>query len=110
MLYNKDKFVAMYKKVVEQTKQKPSSGVVCAIATLLVIRDGMVENLGGDNGKAKDECAAIRGEINELVKQLTGKDAPELAGFACNASAAAKAAGYKGETQAGIEGLGDLIG
>lgn len=105
MKFNADKWVANYKKVVEQTEQKPSAGIVCALASLVTLKQGLIDDVGAES----EAATAIREGINELIEQLTGENAPETKGFACNASAAAKAAGFKGEDAKGISGIKGLL-
>lgn len=88
------------KKAVLDTNMQPSSGLVCAIASLRMIRDGLLDDVGFDVMKPESdspEAMAIREGINELIQhiagQIKGEKMPVLNGFASNASAAAKAAG-----------------
>ena len=107
MQFDADKWKAAYKKAVSDmsAQNMPTSGIVCAVATLRVLRDGLIDDIAGsqpiDDLPDDDQAVVetIRDSFAELLKhiqgRLEGKDKPELAGFASNASAAAKAAGYK---------------
>lgn len=103
MILNNEKWLAAVKKAVVDTKMQPSSGLVCAIASLRIVRDGLLDDVGFDvNNPESDspEAMAIRDGVNELIKHLTGQliqgKVPMLNGFCSNASAAAKAAGVGG--------------
>lgn len=116
MKLNNDKWITVYKRVVEQTKLQPSSGDVCAVATLLFIRDGLIDDQGGNakevTAETKDLCDSLKENFDELITQILtgGGQCPELKGFASNASAAAKAAGYKAQERASaLAGLSDLL-
>lgn len=102
MKLNNEKWLAAVKKAVVDTKMQPSSGLVCAIASLRVVRDGLLDDVGFDASKPDSdspEAMAIRDGVNELIKHLTGQltqgKALLLQGFCSNASAAAKAAGVE---------------
>lgn len=93
MVYKKDKWVAAYKKVVEDLKTTtPTAGKPCALATLRYIRDNLIDDLGEDHDAVPD----IRESFKELIKAISSAGAED--GFASNASAAAKAAGFKSTT------------
>ncbi|HEY5960949.1 MAG TPA: hypothetical protein VIV60_30545 [Polyangiaceae bacterium] len=97
MLLKKETWIAAYKKAVVDLKAKPTSGLVCALATLRVIRDGICDDLGKDS----DESASVRKSMGELIQQIQGgpkRESFDLNGFASNASAAGKAAGLAIET------------
>jgi hypothetical protein len=98
MVYKKESWIASYKKAVTDTAQKPSSGMVCALATLRVIRDGICDDIGQSDEQSKLFCEDVRASMNELIKQITKGET--VHGFASNASAAAKAAGFAGEASA----------
>jgi hypothetical protein len=89
MKLNSEKWVAAFKQAAADLKEaigsKPSSGEVCAVATLRVVRDALIESKAGDASK-------LKAEFSELI-QACQKE--KLQGFASNASAAAKAAGFK---------------
>lgn len=89
MKHNKDTFIAALKQAVKDTQQPPTSGLPCAIASLRVVRDGLIKN--AVIAKDPKMVDAIKAEFSELIKSLCAPDA-KLAGFASNASAAAKAA------------------
>lgn len=112
MTLNTIKFTTMYKAFVDTTGVAPSGGETCAIVTLRYIRNEMVADVVGDKEEstwtAEDMAMVgiIRESINELIKELaTGT--VKLAGFACNASAAAKAAGFKTAEVKGLVGIVD---
>ena len=106
MKHNEDKWKATYKSVVEKTKMTPSDGLACALATIITIRDGMLDDIG-DNPKDNDVRDIIKESLGELCQHLIGKlegsEKPKLLGFAGNASAAAKAAGFKPKDDASID-------
>lgn len=117
MKLNNDKWIALYKRVVEQTKLQPSSGDVCAVATVMFLRDALIDDqCGNDPSKrtkeTQDLAESLAENFNELITQILtgGESCPELKGFGSNASAASKAAGFKAvERTAALEGLKDLI-
>lgn len=78
-----------------------SEGICTAVGSLRYIRDGIADDLG----KESDEAKAVIESLNELIGQLTGKDAPKMGGFACNASAAAAFAGLKDDANVIAKGL-----
>lgn len=107
MKYDKAKWIAAYNKAMQDLKSaKPTEGRICAIASVRVIRDGLIDDIVGDGKKAsKDDLAfvdTIKESCLELINQLRlgAED-----GFASNASAAAKAAGHKAEASAAIDNL-----
>ncbi len=100
MKYSKAKWLDAVKKAVKDLNTSAAtSGKVCAIATIRYIRDGMVDDIVGDKPIAQytDEdnamIATVKETINELIQQVSKEGAEN--GFASNASAAAKAAGFK---------------
>ena len=98
MKLNNEKWLACVVKACKDTKAQPTSGVVCAIATLRYVRDEMLEQVKG-SATEKDDSAIIGDFFNGadgLIKAVI--EAKQLNGFASNASAAAKAA--KLETRA----------
>lgn len=105
MQYNKDAWIAAYKKAVDDLKtDKPASGLPCAIATLRYVRDGILaDHTKHEPGKPAKLVAmtpdSVKEAINELIKKLSADKSVDD-GFASNASAAAKAAGFKGESAA----------
>ena len=105
MKLNKDKWIANIQKVVAQTKWQPSSSKAIAFASVMTIKQGMFESLGGD--KESPELKFVESELDELAKQIASGE--ELKGFCCNASAAAKAAGFKGKEEIMLADLGDLM-
>ena len=91
MKLTKESFLPYARQAIKDCgESKPAAGRCCVIATLRYIRDGLMDA----EGKAKGELD-IEAELNELIKQVGAKETPELAGFASNASAMAKACGYK---------------
>ena len=93
MKYTEETWKNRYKAVASRLAPKgkgPSDGIVCAIATLEYIKDGLVAD------KVKSE-ADVKKSLVELVASLQAKNADgtkiSMAGFASNASAAMKAAG-----------------
>lgn len=99
MKYNKDKWVEVVKKTVADLKSTtPTAGKPCAIATMRYVRDGILDDIfGGKPPEAgtpdADTFDAIKESFSEIIKGLAKDGATE--GFASNASAAAKAAGFK---------------
>lgn len=104
MVYNKDKWIAAIKKSVEDLKTTtPTAGKPCAVASLRYLRDALLDDLvpkpeaGKQLSKADSELADdIKQSFSELIKAVC-KDGAED-GFLSNASAAAKAAGFKSTT------------
>lgn len=101
MTYKKDKWIEYVKKAVEDTKALPSSGKVCAIAAIRYMRDGLTDDIGETSDDDKAFCTTIRDCMNELIKEVNKSGASD--GFASNASAAAKAAGFKGQAVVEVE-------
>lgn len=93
MQFSKEKWIAAYKQAVNDTKRPATSGANCALATLRYIRDGLCDDIGEKSEEDKAFCATIRECINEMIPQMQ----KDIAGFASNASAAGKAAGFKSE-------------
>ena len=93
MTFNKDKWVkAIQKSVQDQKGLGPTSANICILATLRYIRDEFADDVGGPGAA---EAVALKESLAELWAQV--KDAKDF-GFANTASAAAKAAGFKGES------------
>lgn len=78
-----------------------SEGICTAVGSIRYIRDGVADDIGKDTPEAKD----VVDSLNELIEQLTGKEAPKMGGFACNASAAAAFAGLKDAESVIAKGL-----
>lgn len=100
MKLNKDKWIADVKRTANDKKignKGPTSGKVCAIATLRYIRDNLIDDIYGSTPSEEDAGAveAIKESFLEMI-QAIAKDGVDY-GFASNASAAAKAAGFKAE-------------
>lgn len=107
MQFSNEQWKTAYKKAVADMRAQnmPTSGIVCAVASIRVIRDGLIDDIAGDKpieSLPSDDRAVvetIQESFSELLKHVQGRldgvDKPELAGFASNASAAAKAAGFK---------------
>lgn len=99
MVYNKAKWIAEVKKAVADLKAEnsPTSGKVCAVATLRYVRDSLVDDVVGNKPKTEwseeDQIVVetITTALNALIKVVSAKTED---GFASNASAAAKAAGF----------------
>lgn len=94
MKLNKTDWINTIKEVVAKTQQKPSSGVVCAIASIITIRDGILADMPN---LSADDAEKITASCKELMKQVASES---TYGFAANASAAAKAAGFDSEAKA----------
>lgn len=102
MVYDKAKWIAAFQKAVKDLNTNaPTSGKVCAIATIRYIRDGLCDDIGDKTDDDKAQCATVRDCCNELLKAVSKDGASE--GFASNASAAAKAAGFKGSTESVVD-------
>ncbi len=107
MRYNKEKWTAAYQKAVKDLNTTAvTQGRVCSTATIRTIRDGVVEDFiaaykKGDN--IEDMKNILKDSFNELLTQVS-KNTEE--GFASNASAAAKAAGFKNASET-VVGLSD---
>src|SRR6266705_481601 len=97
MVYNKEKWIAALKKAIVDTKHesKPTSGKPAAIAALRYLRDALLENVkeSDDSDEGTFFKATVKDAFNELIKSVNS-EGPD-SGFLCNASAAAKAAGFK---------------
>jgi hypothetical protein len=106
MKLNNEKWLANLKKVVEQTKWQASSGQACAVATVMTIKQGMIDDVGEKEGN-EDTLNLINDSLKELVEEIA-KPETKLQGFASNASAAAKAAGLEVK-QVAVAMLGDLM-
>ena len=90
MKHNNDKWIAAYQKAFADLSKAgiakgASEGVVCAVATVRVIRDSLLAEFKPDDENAD----IIKTALNELLQDVQGA---KLSGFASNASAAAKAA------------------
>jgi hypothetical protein len=108
MKLNNEKWLANLKKVVEQTKWQASSGQACAVATVMTIKQGMIDDVGGADMKGEEEYVMqVSESLKELVEEIA-KPETKLQGFASNASAAAKAAGLEVK-QVAVAMLGDLM-
>lgn len=100
MKLNKDKWIASVKRAADDKKigsKGATSGKVCAIASLRYIRDNLIDDIYGAEVSEEDAGAvdAIKESFLELI-QAIAKDGVDY-GFASNASASAKAAGFKAE-------------
>jgi hypothetical protein len=107
MKHNKDNWIAALKKAVKDVNMPPTSGLPCAIASARIIRDGVLADCAkGEvtvkdaNGKDKvvkakpldaTQIELVKASVLELIQDL-GRPDCKVAGFASNASAAAKAA------------------
>lgn len=107
MVYSKDKWIAKHKSVIVAMKAEscPTKGVICAVSTISLILDSLLDDLFGKTVKDEltesDTTSAqdIKDSFLELLKDVQ-KPKQELLGFAGNASAAAKASGYNTATSA----------
>ena len=81
-------------------KCKPSSGLPCALAGIRYLRDLYIEDMSA-NGKPIKECQPAVEHINASTQALWAKLKKDGVneGFLSNASAAAKAAGFKSEAE-----------
>lgn len=108
MVYKKDKWTAALNKAIADLGKgkpagavKPASGMPTAIASLRYTRDELLDDLFGSTpeelAKMTDEDKAFALSIRESFKELINAISKEGVhdGFASNASAAAKAAGFK---------------
>lgn len=103
MVYKKDSWIAAFKKAVEDLNtSKPTSGLPCAIASLRVIRDGVL----ADCKSKKFDEQTIKASFGEMIKEFSNAGAVSD-GFLSNASAAAKAAGFKPDDSSAITKLTD---
>jgi hypothetical protein len=109
MQYKKDKWIETYKKVVEKVAaSEPTSGRACAVASVVYLRNALLDDVGdsGDPPATMDEFKQIVREcFDELLKEV---NAETKDGFLSNASAAAKAAGYKTAKERVIADVADL--
>lgn len=111
MVYKKETFIAYVKKAIADRKSEkaPAGGANCAIASLRYMRDGLIDDIygvkPGEQGNADDAgaIAAIRESFKEIIDS-THKEGAD-SGFASNASAAAKAAGFKATTASNVAEL-----
>ncbi len=105
MVYKKEAWIACLKKAIADLKMEdaPTSGKVCAIASLRYVRDAVIDDIYGAKPASEDEGAvdAIRESFRELIKAVNAEGADS--GFASNASAAAKAAGFKSTSATVVE-------
>lgn len=108
MKLNNEKFIAALKKVVAQTGWQPSSGQACALASMMVVKAGLIDDVGGADVKGNEDfIASVNESFAELAAEIANP-ATKLGGFASNASAAAKAAGLESKPVAQAL-LGDLM-
>lgn len=100
MVYKKEAWETAIKTAVKDLNtDKPTAGKVCAIASLRYLRDGLIaDHTKADGTKVEFTEESIRESFRELIKSVS-KDGAD-SGFLSNASAAAKAAGYKSESAA----------
>jgi len=101
MVYKKDSWIAAYTKAVKDLNtEKPTSGLPCAVATLRYVRDGILDDIAQlkDKKLQADITLYVKDSINALVAALAKAGGVDD-GFASNASAAAKAAGFKSEAE-----------
>lgn len=114
MKLNNEKWLAAVVKASKDLPQCGSSdGAVCALATLRIVRDALIEDIATSGADAKPETVKANAELaeeiktsfSEMIQQVTS--GAKLQGFASNASAAAKAAKLETKTLVGLEGLTD---
>ena len=94
MKFTKETFIPYAKQSIKQCGEStPSVGRTCIIGSLRYVRDQLIAA-----AKTKGSKFDIKVEMDEMITQWCSKDKsswPESAGFASNASAMAKACGYK---------------
>jgi hypothetical protein len=103
MTYKKEAWIAAMKKAVADLKtDKPTSGLPTAIATLRYVRDGVL----ADHTKASKvipiTAETLKASFSEIITELSKAKGVDD-GFASNASAAAKAAGFKTSAETTLE-------
>ncbi|SRR6266702_508383 len=107
MKYNKEKWIAAYQKTVKDLNTTAATqGRICSSATVRVIRDGVIEEVISAYKKGdttEDVRLMLKDAFNELLAEVS-KETND--GFASNASAAAKAAGFKSTSET-VVGLND---
>lgn len=114
MTYNENKWIALGKKTIADMKCEgaPTQGRVWSTTGCRYLRDELIAELraAGKNGKTlfdKETTTEVenwlKGSLNELIEQVSKKTE---SGFLSNASAAAKAAGFK-PSDIEVEGLKD---
>ena len=94
MKLQNEKWMETFKAAVKQfSPGTPANGEACAIASIRDVRDGIKEKMLAAKIDAK-VIAIVESECLELMKNLC-ESTTKLQGFASNASAAAKAAGFE---------------
>ena len=90
---------ALKKAVADISPAKPTAGLPCAIASIRLVRDLMLEEVSEDDKPIITDF--FNGKEGFIQAVLKADSEGELCGFASNASAAAKAAKLdKGEASA----------
>lgn len=112
MQFNVEKWETAYKKAASDLKGNgPSDGIVCVLATLRYIRDGVIaEDMtpSAEVLKSKPQLKdsveyavdALKAGLTELYETVNG--AKTISGFASNASSAAKACELKSVTKSQV--------
>jgi hypothetical protein len=86
--FNLEAWKAAFKKAASDLPgHGASDGIVCAVASIRLIRDGLLADMTKD-GKLLPGAEHVKDGANGLIAQLTGEKT-KLAGFASNASSAA---------------------
>jgi hypothetical protein len=101
MTFNKDNWLAGLKKAVQDLKAQPTAGLPCAVAVCRHIRDAMLEEVSEDDKAIVNDF--FNGE-DGFIRAIANAEAKgDLCGFACNASAAAKAAKIESATKSAVD-------
>ena len=99
MTYKKEAWIEAYKKAVADLKtDKPTSGLPAAVAGLRYVRDGLLADHSKNGKHVAITVETLRESFSELLKAITTAGHVDE-GFLSNASAAAKAAGFKSEAE-----------
>lgn len=102
MKYNAELFKKTIQTLVNDKKLKASEGKTCALASVVCIREGLIDDLFGNvEDPEKEESFSVndlRECFAELMKQIASEGSKD--GFCANASQAAKSAGFKSENVA----------
>jgi hypothetical protein len=109
MTYNDKQFLEMIQKTVKDLNTEAyTQARVCSTASIRCVRDWLLAAMMSKDGKpffkgetAKDVHAFLTDEFKELIGEVSKSTE---SGFASNASAAAKAAGFK-STSESLQGL-----
>ena len=102
MVYKKDSWISIGKTMVEKaSKDKPTAGLPWALAAILYLRDGLLADHTKNGQIVRMSPDTVKESFNELFRALVADGVDD--GFLSNASAAAKAAGYKGNEAAKLD-------